>query len=480
MSTDYAPMLEYIDGFWHRLIHEETSDRGTLIGVPRPYLVPAVDNHRPLFQEMYYWDTYFTGLGVYGTSREYLIVDAAVNLAALVERFGFIPNGTRYYFTSRSQPPFFTKLLRLAYTIKARRHDLDAAEFLTRMTAAAVKEHETCWLGDKHPHERVKYRGQSRYHDINYSHFLASCESGWDHSTRCDGAQPGTEAGRWLDFLPVCLNSVLYARELDLAWAYRTLHQPDRAQYWDAVAAERVAVLRELFWDADQGFYFDYDWKRREASPTASLAGFYPLWAGWATADEAARVAKEWLPKFLLHGGLVTSLDAFSGRQWAHPNGWAPLQWLAAAGLDRYGFRDEANEVRRRWLDTCAATFAKRQTLLEKYNVADPDAAPAGGCTAWCRASVGATRSRSISPGGSESRPASRCRRISHAGSVRATRVRGGRSPRAPGSPGFASSGRDLAVHWSPRLAPLSQGPPCSPSSPPSRCSRPRTSRPPA
>ena len=379
MTTDYAPMLKYIDDFWERLIRHHTADEGTLIGVPRPYMVPSSDPARPLFQEMYYWDTYFTCLGVYDTPREWLIVDAAENLASLVERFGFIPNGTRYYFTSRSQPPFFTKLARLAYAIKARRRDADAEAYLARMTAAAVKEHETCWLGDKHPHERMKYRGLSRYHDINYSHFLASCESGWDHSTRCDGARPGTEAGRWLDFLPVCLNSILYARETDIALAYREQGNPDRAQFWDAVAAERAVTMRELFWDAGQGFYFDYDWKHREPSPTASLAGFYPLWAGWATQAEANVVVEKWLPQFLVAGGVVTSLDAYSGRQWAHPNGWAPLHWITAAGLDRYGFHDAANDVRRRWCDTCAATFAVRGTLLEKYNVVEPSAAPAGG-----------------------------------------------------------------------------------------------------
>ena len=87
------------------------------------------------------------------------------------------------------------------------------------MIRLAVREHETCWLGEKHPHERRKYRGLSRYHDINYSHFLASCESGWDHSTRCDGDRPGTESGRWMDHLPVCLNSILCMREVDFAWA---------------------------------------------------------------------------------------------------------------------------------------------------------------------------------------------------------------------------------------------------------------------
>src|SRR5262245_26770084 len=375
-EPDYGPVLAYIDGFWDRLIRHQPDDRGTLIGLPRPFLVPSVDMNRPLFQEFYYWDTYFMALGVYDTPREWLVIDAAENCLSLVERFGFIPNGTRYYYTSRSQPPFFTRLMRLAHYVKIRRHDPDAEDFLRRMTAAAEREHETCWLGEKHPHERRKYRGLSRYHDINYSHFLASCESGWDHSTRCDGDRPGTEAGRWLDFVPVCLNSILYARELDLEWACVRLGDFDRARYWEAVAAERSAVMQEVFWDSERELFVDFDWRTEERSPLPSLAAFYPLWAGWARREQAEALVRRWLRQFLMPGGLVTTLDKFPGRQWSSPNGWAPLQWLAAGGLDRYEFHAEANEIRRRWCDLCARDFGRCGTFLEKYNVTDPAAKP--------------------------------------------------------------------------------------------------------
>ena len=245
-QTGYRPVLDYITAFWDRLIRFHPHDSATLIGLPRPYLVPATDPARPLFQEMYYWDSYFTALGLVGTAHEWLLFDMAENMAAMVERFGFIPNGNRYYFTSRSQPPFFTMLIRLAHSIKAARGDADADEYLRRMIRLAVREHETCWLGEKHPHERRKYRGLSRYHDINYSHFLASCESGWDHSTRCDGDRPGTESGRWMDHLPVCLNGILYAREVDFAWALGQLGAAGDSHYWREAAEARAATMRGL------------------------------------------------------------------------------------------------------------------------------------------------------------------------------------------------------------------------------------------
>jgi alpha,alpha-trehalase len=114
-------------------------------------------------------------------------------------------------------------------------------------------------------------------------------------------------------------------------------------------------------------------------SPHASLAGFYPLWAGLATRAQAARLVQDWLPKFDCPGGLVTTLEERAGRQWAYPNGWAPLHWLVAAGLERYGYTDEARKVRTKWLDHCARIFAATGAMWEAYNVVDLDVLPEAG-----------------------------------------------------------------------------------------------------
>src|SRR5712692_4444505 len=274
---DFAPVLAYIADYWPRIIRHQPHDEGTLIGLPRPYLVPS---DGAMFQEMYYWDSYFMALGVVGTEHEPLIGDMAENLAYLFERFGVIPNASRYYFLSRSQPPFLTKLTALAYALKQQRGDPEAQNFLRRMTAIAEREHETVWLGTQQPHHRLVHCGLSRYFDINYLEILASAESGWDHSTRC--------ADRWLDHLPVDLNSILYAREQDLAQAHATLGAADKANAWRAHAAKRAATMRQLLWDGGAGFFCDYDWRARRRNPHLSLAGFYPLWAGWATKAQAA------------------------------------------------------------------------------------------------------------------------------------------------------------------------------------------------
>ncbi len=354
-AIDYAPVLSHIGAYWERIIRHNPNDRETLIGLPHPYLVPS---DGMMFQEFYYWDSFFMSLGVIDTPHEHLIVDTARNFAHLVERFGLIPNGSRYYFLSRSQPPFSMAQLRLAYE---RTND---TALLGEMLPAFVREHETVWLGERQPHYRQVYRGLSRYYDINFLDILASCECGWDHSTRCDE--------RWLGHLPVDLNAILYEREVDFAWAHDLLGDGVSAARWRVRAEERRAVMQELMWDERRGFFFDYDYHNKRINPHPSLAGFFPLWSGLATDAQAARIVQEWLPAFEFAGGLASTLTFEAGKQWAFPNGWAPLQWITVTGLDRYGFHDDAHRLRTKWCDMVARVYAETGACWEKYNVVDP------------------------------------------------------------------------------------------------------------
>jgi alpha,alpha-trehalase len=358
---DYTNLLRTIDDFWPQLTRHHTEDRQTLIGLPRPYVVPGVG---AMFQEMYYWDSFFTSLGLIESRHESLVLDMTENMAWMLQRFGMIPNGSRYYFLSRSQPPFFTQMVQLALRIRQRLSLPGTPEWLAHMLDLAEAEHAVVWSGTAQPHHRLVHQGLSRYFDINFLDMLASCESGWDHSTRCND--------RWLDYLPVDLNSILHVCECDMAGFARTLGDEERALRWDARAKQRGETIRQLMWDEQSGFFLDYDYVHEMRNPTPSLAGFYPLWAGVASAEQAERVIDTWLSRFEQPGGLVTALDAQQGRQWAWPNGWAPLQWIVVQGLERYGMVGEAQRLRERWCDTCAMMHARTGVLWEKYNVVAP------------------------------------------------------------------------------------------------------------
>ena len=119
------------------------------------------------------------------------------------------------------------------------------------------------------------------------------------------------------------------------------------------------------------GVYFDYNWVTGKRSRAWTLAGFFPLWAGVATRAEAERMRAR-LRHFEHAGGLATTRRVYrgkKGRQWDFPTGWPNLQWIVVKGLARYGYRDDALRVARKWLDMVHDVFVRTGRFWEKYDV---------------------------------------------------------------------------------------------------------------
>ena len=96
---------EYIGSNWDNTTRFFTEDNDTLIGLPYPYTVPCIEGK---FQEMYYWDVYFTNVGLIKSGRLSQAKNNVDNMCYLINKFGFVPNGNRTYYLSRSQPPFLS------------------------------------------------------------------------------------------------------------------------------------------------------------------------------------------------------------------------------------------------------------------------------------------------------------------------------------------------------------------------------------
>jgi alpha,alpha-trehalase len=132
--------------------------------------------------------------------------------------------------------------------------------------------------------------------------------------------------------------------------------------------------------------YFDYNYVKGRRSTVASLATFYPLWAGMVDEKRAKALVKA-LKRFEQKGGLVTTDSMPLGRltpgamptQWAYPNGWAPLQYVVVRGLQRYDYHGEARHFAMKWLRTNLRWFNNHGIFLEKYNVVNPDKPPIKG-----------------------------------------------------------------------------------------------------
>jgi alpha,alpha-trehalase len=377
-----------------------------LLYLPRPYVVPG-----GRFNEMYGWDSYFILVGLLADKQVALARDVTDDFLYEVRRYGGVLNANRTYYLTRGQPPFLSEMVLAVYRATGDR------EWLRRAREEVVAEHEH-WT--KAPH-LVPEVGLSRYFDhgrgpapevvtgeldaTGANHYerarawyRANAAGGQedqnvgydvarfydrqadaltalfylgDRSMRESGFDPTDRFGRFgvdiIDYVPVCLNTLLYEMENDLAEIDRALGDSKRAAGWVEKAAARRALIDAYLWDERTGLYFDYDFQTRGRRHYPFATTFWPLWAGAASPAQAARVRAN-LSTFERPGGVVTSTRV-SGSQWDAPFGWAPLQLFAVEGLRRYGFTADADRLAREWLSMLVEDFERRGTLLEKYDV---------------------------------------------------------------------------------------------------------------
>jgi len=367
--------LAYIDAYWDELVHHNAEDHGTLVGLPYPYIVPSSDPNAYFhFEEQYYWDSYFTALGLNDVKHQSLVEGMLENLIYLFKRFHLIPNASRMYFTSRSQPPLLTSFIFHVYDT----YQKDVT-WLSEHMAVAIDEYEHVWMNERHPQWHNVHRGLSRYYDVNVLHDLAEAESGWDMTPRFER--------KCLDFLPVDLNALLYKYETDFARAAMLAGDIEKVEAWEQKAETRKAAMNELMWAKIRGFYFDYNFQRKLLGDIWSLAGYYTMWAGMASPEQAERLVAN-LDKFERQGGLTTTtrplidtsmLFGSLKAQWAYPNGWAPLQYIVVEGLRRYGYHDHAKRIASKWVRNNLSWFETNGVFLEKYNAVNPKKKPVEG-----------------------------------------------------------------------------------------------------
>lgn len=365
---------DYIMAYWPKLERYNPKDQDSLIGMPKPYLVPSyAEGHEFDYNELYYWDSYFMIQGLLDADHKELVMGILENFIHVFKRFKIIPNGSQMYYLSRSQPPFLSSFIFDLYTA----YDLDKSWLKEKMEVAKT-EYETVWMGTRKPNARQVYRGLSRYYDFNYLHDIAETESGWDMTPRFNRHA--------LNYLPCDLNALLYKYETDFARTARILDDKKEAAKWEAAAEARKKTMNELMWDKGRGLFMDFNYVKERRASVNSLAAFYPMWAGMVDGRQAQELVKA-LRKFEQKGGLATTDSLPLGQyvpgsmptQWAYPNGWAPLQYLVVKALQRYGYHDDARRIALKWMNNNLNWFNEHGEFLEKYNVVAPEKPPAKG-----------------------------------------------------------------------------------------------------
>ncbi len=336
---------------WEELTFFLPEDKGIHIGLPNPFVAPS----KEIFAyDQFYWDSYFIIVGLVRSGKLDLARGMVENLAYLFNRFGIIPSRNRYYNLGISQPPFFTSMVEEVYSVKKDK------EWLKRMAEVAEGELEGYWCNEEKAEKHLVYKGLSRYCDHHITHQTAEHESGWDMTSRF--------YGKCLDYLPVDLNSCLYKYETDLSNFYEILGDEEKSSFYAERAEKRKVAMNELFWSESSKFFFDFNYKEERQSDFHSLAGFYPLWAGWAS-KEQAEGAREMLHMFETGCGLANTQRVQDGWQWDWPNGWPNQHWIVVMGLKRYGFKKDAKRIAEKWLDLNAKVFEETGKLWERYDV---------------------------------------------------------------------------------------------------------------
>jgi alpha,alpha-trehalase len=391
-TRDGEEVRAHIDRLWGALTRapRASAETDSLLPLRTRYVVPG-----GRFREMYYWDSYFTMVGLQAGGHDDLVAAMVENFAGLIDDYGHIPNGSRSYYLSRSQPPFFAAMVELqamhaGLQALVRRlpqleaeHDFWMSGAVTLARGAAYRRVVRLADGsvlNRYWDDSATPRDESYQEDVAtarasgrpeadvYRDLRASAESGWDFSSRwfADGKTLATI--RTTEIVPVDLNSLLYKLEMTIARGCEAVRRAQCVQDMRAQARQRKRAVTRLMWDPGLGAFVDYDWRNGRRMTQVTAAAAYPLFADLADAQQSKSTAAAIRHSLLDPHGLATTAET-TGQQWDAPNGWAPLQWVAIDGLRRHGEGALAQDIASRWVAENARVYCKTGKLVEKYDV---------------------------------------------------------------------------------------------------------------
>jgi len=396
-------ILTHLENLWSQLTKQADKhiNGSTLVSLPNPYIVPG-----GRFSEIYYWDSYFTMLGLKVSGKKDIIKSMIDNFAYLIDEIGFIPNGNRTYFLSRSQPPFFAMMISLLDSMDElydHTQYLNALEkeylFWTKgdtlMTEAITQQFHSLLISNNEILHRYwdnldTPRSEMYADDLHlasnstvdhkslFRNLRCACESGWDFSSRWCSESLRLETIRTSELAAVDLNCLLYNLEKTLANFYKCNENLSKYNFYSAKAESRKELIQKYFWNDVDGFYYDYDFTNKTLIDRITVAGIFPLVFGIASSEQAKRTLK-FLEKHLLRAGGIVTTNIHSGQQWDAPNGWAPLQWMVIKAAENYGHTELAETIAVRWLTLNKKVFDKTGKMMEKYNVEDTELESGGG-----------------------------------------------------------------------------------------------------
>jgi len=366
-------LKKFIRANWKNTIKECKESDGTLIPLPKPFTIPSI---REYFQEMYYWDTYFTNVGLLKCGMLEQAKNNCENMSYMINKYGFFPNGNRTYFLVRSQPPYF------AFTVKDI-YDVTGDDEWIKERYPEIKKEYFWWMKN-----RATELGLNRYGDAgesiegykrygeaalkrlktdSYSGDIVSlgkahcavCESGWDCSPRFDDY--------CMYACPVDLNANLWYYETFLDKIQKKYNIAD-GESWSERAEKRKMLIDKYLWNDEKKIYLDYNFVTDKQFDCLSAAAFHPYYVGLADNDKIEGL-KTCYDLFVQKYGVACTDSRYRRGQWSYPQGWAPIQVIAYVALKNYGLNKEAESVAEKYVRLIEKVYEKTGDLFEKYNV---------------------------------------------------------------------------------------------------------------
>lgn len=424
-------LIGYSNHLLKKLVTYAPEYRGTLVSARHPYIVPCLgrfeewyghDNEkitRGLAADL----SEFESPDQVAMSEEERwtliggIIDNEVDLQRRNVAFGCIPTGNRDYYLSRPQLGYHSRKVELlADRYEAEGNNPASRENPLIKYLDSMLQDWKYWdqdalmvvlddmgtkggvFGDgmrgprlemKHADEELMRQALLRDPSCNplelLDHVRASASWGWDFSGSRQFEDPfDMTTIRTKYIVPLERSALRYHSAKTIAQALQlralvddpkgesqaALRDMALAKHFEAEAHATLTMINSKHWDAEKGYYFDYDYRKEARTNTVSTGAFYMLLVGAANELQARGVSDMAQEELLRQGGLrVTNLR--TQQQW-DGIGWGGETDAAMEACQKYGLAKLGYQIADRWLQSHGQVLMATGQLAENIDVDNP------------------------------------------------------------------------------------------------------------
>lgn len=347
------------------------------LDLPYPFVPPTI-TAEGLHRTLYYWDTFFTNVGLIEDGYTIWARENVDNLLYALKHFGCVPNYTRKDGADFcSQPPLLSLMVKDVY-------EATEDEIWLKMAVEGLEKEYAFWMKERITPIGLNQYGCNAtdkemllsYYDYVSSritlaqnisddekvckakNFVAEAESGEDFTPRYANHNA-------LDYVQIDLNSHLYGVE-DFLSGYFADKDERKASFYNTRKQQRAALIEKYCFNEKTGVYCDYNFVADKKNEIVCAACFLPYFYGFARKDGNISLIYQTLRS---KGGVVACQDTGDDNyQWGYPYIWAPYQYFAYKALVRYGLHTEAEELRLNYVCLLSSVYERTGVLWERYD----------------------------------------------------------------------------------------------------------------